>query len=438
MKSYKDLDIKLLYIEDDNNIRESVTNILSLLLKDVHSLDNAKEALNYIEKNHVDIIVTDIQMPKLNGLDFIEILKNRSINIPVIVVTAFTETNYLLKAIELKVDKFITKPINVNDLIETIGKIIEVIIDKKELDQKKLELESYKKAIHLSSLVLVVKKDGYIIEVSNSLKEFIYKKLNLNIENSNLFKIGEYSTFKDINKKDNNIIEKELLKKVLNFEIFSRDIILNIKNKEFTLNMTAFASKYEGRNISEITLIFKNFTSLLEEKNKTIKNLHKDLTTNFPNKHSLINKLNLNKANSSLVFLSIDDFKKIRHSYGLKISDKILVNIARSLESFSKSECNKNYIIYKIEEDTFALLIDDGFKDSTKQIAMSISKYFYNYEIDINGLQINTPLTIGASCSDKTDLYHEALIALDFAITQKKELIFFDEIDNNKEFYKKI
>lgn len=74
MSSVKQTNIKLLYIEDDLTVQESVCNILSMVVENIFLASNGEEALNILEKENylIDIIITDIRMPKLNGLELVE------------------------------------------------------------------------------------------------------------------------------------------------------------------------------------------------------------------------------------------------------------------------------------------------------------------------------------------------------------------------------
>lgn len=81
---------------------------------------NAKEALEILKHQNIDLVITDILMPKLNGIDLIrEIRKNPILEVAIIVATAHTETRYLLDCIELRVDGYILKPIDVEELLKT-------------------------------------------------------------------------------------------------------------------------------------------------------------------------------------------------------------------------------------------------------------------------------------------------------------------------------
>lgn len=118
-------DLRIIYLEDEELIKESVERTVSKFIKELISFTNPIEALDFIENSDrkFDLIITDIQMPKMNGLDFIKELKKKDLNLPVIVITAFNTEEHLKQCEELKVDEVITKPVNLIDLFNKIENI---------------------------------------------------------------------------------------------------------------------------------------------------------------------------------------------------------------------------------------------------------------------------------------------------------------------------
>ena len=128
-------DLELLYVEDDKDVLGQTKLILDDFVKEVIVAQNGEEALEIIQSRPVDIIVADINMPKMNGIEMIKVLKQEmNLDIPCIITTAHTDTEFLLDAINLKVDGYIVKPINIKDLINTIYNVMLPILQKKEID----------------------------------------------------------------------------------------------------------------------------------------------------------------------------------------------------------------------------------------------------------------------------------------------------------------
>lgn len=119
--------IKILYIEDDDITRENAIEYLENFFDEVYEASNAIEALGIYEKTNPHIIISDIQMPKLNGLEFVEKIRQKDKKVQIIITSAFSNKEYLLKAIELQLVKYLIKPINENELEKALDSCVHSI-----------------------------------------------------------------------------------------------------------------------------------------------------------------------------------------------------------------------------------------------------------------------------------------------------------------------
>ncbi len=152
-------DFTILYLEDNENLLKHTQEILSDFLKVVYAVSTSKEAWSVLEKEQVDIIVSDILLKDENGIDFLNDLKSKHIDKPIILTTAHTDTKYFLDAIKLKVENYIVKPINIQELLDSLHDILLPITQQKEI-QKNINVIKTISAITDSKQVDVVK---YII-----------------------------------------------------------------------------------------------------------------------------------------------------------------------------------------------------------------------------------------------------------------------------------
>ncbi len=127
----------VLYLEDDENLLKHTSDILEDFVGKLYSVKTTIEAMKIILENNVDVIISDILLENENGINFLKYLKNRDINISSILTTAHTDTDYLLEAIKLKVENYIVKPININELLDTLYNILLPKIQEKELKRNK-------------------------------------------------------------------------------------------------------------------------------------------------------------------------------------------------------------------------------------------------------------------------------------------------------------
>ncbi len=121
--------IKILYVEDDEIARENGVEYLENFFETIYEASDAIIALQLYEKYKPDIIITDIQMPKLNGLEFVKRIRQKDKKTQIIIITAFCDREYLLKAIELQLVKYLVKPVREKEFEEALLLCIDSLKD---------------------------------------------------------------------------------------------------------------------------------------------------------------------------------------------------------------------------------------------------------------------------------------------------------------------
>ena len=186
-------DISVLYVEDDAMLRKGVVEYLKLIFDDVDAVANGAIGLEVYDKKPYDIVITDIQMPKMNGLEMVKNIRLKEKNQEIIILTAFSEVNYLLDAITLNVSGYILKPLDYTQLNTILYKIVDKIQvyrlneryqadledmvkvrTEKNLKLEEEKIDNYEKTL-LSLVELVEKRDTYT--GGHSLRVASYSKL---------------------------------------------------------------------------------------------------------------------------------------------------------------------------------------------------------------------------------------------------------------------
>lgn len=124
----------ILYVEDDEMVRKSAVEYLKRVCKEVLQAKDGKEAIKIWKDSKPDIIITDISMPRLNGLDMASYIRAHDKEVQIIVATAHSDVDYLLRAVELQLVKYIIKPITKDKLEIALNKSIELIQDKSKFN----------------------------------------------------------------------------------------------------------------------------------------------------------------------------------------------------------------------------------------------------------------------------------------------------------------
>ena len=126
----------ILYIEDEADLLKHTTSVLEDFVKKIYPVQTIDEALEIIKNEKIDVIIADIHLKYSNGLDFLRTVKNDlEMELPSIVTTAFTDTEYLLDAIKLHVDNYIIKPVNIKELLNSLHDVLLPKIQAKEIER---------------------------------------------------------------------------------------------------------------------------------------------------------------------------------------------------------------------------------------------------------------------------------------------------------------
>jgi CheY-like chemotaxis protein len=136
MNQYPNLSkMSILYVEDNETIQMVFSNILKKFIKHLYIAKDGEEGLEKFKQKNPDLIITDIQIPKMNGIEMIKNIRKKNKNIPIIITTAFNDINYAIEAIKLGVDSFFLKP------IDDIKKYLDILEQKAEFIIAKIENE---------------------------------------------------------------------------------------------------------------------------------------------------------------------------------------------------------------------------------------------------------------------------------------------------------
>ncbi len=115
--------LSLLYIEDDPETRTELTRFLKRRLGKVSTAENGIEGLQKLDREPIDIVVTDLKMPLMDGMQMVKEIRNKGLETPVIITSALSDSGGILEAMDLGVIKYVVKPMDPEELIKVITTI---------------------------------------------------------------------------------------------------------------------------------------------------------------------------------------------------------------------------------------------------------------------------------------------------------------------------
>lgn len=185
--------LTVLYVEDDFEVREDLARYMRRRFARVDVAENGAGGLELFEAGHYDVVVTDIKMPVMDGLDMATRIKQITEETPVIVVTAYNETDYFMRAIEIGIDRYVKKPVDPAQLIQAITKATRVRAKQRELEHARAQtLEALTQGI--AALARAIEKrdpytDGHQRRVAR-LGVALAKRLGLDRDQVNAVRLG--------------------------------------------------------------------------------------------------------------------------------------------------------------------------------------------------------------------------------------------------------
>ncbi|MDD3465712.1 MAG: response regulator, partial [Campylobacterales bacterium] len=169
MESRKKLPISLLYVEDETAIREQFERLLKRVVKDVKSAANGEEGLELFKSYKPDVVMTDIKMPKVNGLEMSRGIREINKTVPIIITTAHSEFEFLVEAIGIGVSDFLPKPVDTENLISTLQKKSHDIYLEKELEKERKRFETI---LNFQENMIILTDGVKIVEANKSFFDF--------------------------------------------------------------------------------------------------------------------------------------------------------------------------------------------------------------------------------------------------------------------------
>ncbi|WP_368029515.1 EAL domain-containing protein [Arcobacter sp. s6] len=234
--------ITILYAEDEKDLREVTHQILKGFTKKQYVAQNGQEGLELFKahENEIDLIITDVNMPVMNGLDMVKEIKKINLNIPIIVATAFSNKEYLLEAIDIGVDKYVLKPIDIAKLLQVMSQ----------------------------SLIYHELKDLYTDTLTNLPNR---NKLKKDLDENNidlmaLLDVDEFSTINDLfGEKIGDTILYELANKIKNYFPKNEYFVYRMEADKF-----AIVAKQNNKDVNEFYDLCKAFADKIEKESLLI------------------------------------------------------------------------------------------------------------------------------------------------------------------------
>lgn len=395
--------IRVMYVESDCEEQKSTSNFLSKIFDNLVIAIDGEDGLKKFQENKIDMIITDIDLPKLNGIEMLKKIKDIDRNCYTIVLSQHYEADILLKTIQLNVDGYILKPLNFEQLLDAIEKAIEKFKLEHEAKNQKYYLEQYLSLLDKSGVISKTDTQGTITYVNDSFCKISgYKRDEL---------LGQKHSITKHHENTNDIYEK---------------MWYTIKAKEqpwegVVKNKSKSGSSYYVRTI--ITPI-KDIEGTVVE----YVAVRDSLNAVVDDKKYLFEQIEENEL-SILVLLQMDEFEMFEKFYNAATVDQVEKNFAFNLLSYLPKEYSFENV-YSLGNGSFALLTQFNNFNATK---INIDEYLNtfvdnvkNSNLEFDDMEFDINITVSYSIG-KFMLYEDAKEGLDNALRAKSKVSFSND-----------
>ena len=320
--------LKVLYVEDNKEALEELSKILKKIFIHVDVAENGEDGLNLFYKNDYDLIITDISMPKMNGLEMLKRIKEKKPEIYSVLITAFNETDYYLEAIKIGVDGFILKPVDLEQILNVFAKIGKSYYHKKQAEKYYSLLQQYQEVVDKNAIVCKVDIDGHIIYVNEVFENLLkYKKEEV---------LNRH--YKILLKEFNEDYRQKVLKIVKEEKKIWKGIVKFVdKNNKIIFLQASIKGIYDNDKLVEYFFIGYDITEIMKPRKFLIEYIK---THDFP----------------VVSLIEIDNFENIRKLFDESFTEEIENKFQKLLENILPKRIEEIYIL---ENGVFAAVFND-------------------------------------------------------------------------------
>ncbi len=354
--------ITILYVEDEDDVREGYARALKRISTTLITAEDGEIGLKLYKEHLPDIVVSDIKMPNMNGIEMAKAIRTINPNTNIIFTSAHSESAYLLEAIELQVEGYLLKPVDKKLLVSLVKKLSKNILLQKENDLQREIVQHIMDSENSISLVFDAK------EISYASKSFLTLTQAESIEH---FKETQAELF--------NTLYKNLYQHISLLNNSNNTIIIN--NKSFLISISKITQTNFLLNLTDIT-------KMEEDRVITTKKAYIDRLTQVYNRNKFeevfeyqLKQVKRNHHPFCLAMLDIDHFKEFNDTYGHLIGDEILIllsqtmlNDMRESDLFARWGGEEFVILFNNTNITDALALSQRFRKHIENMQHSTDK----------------------------------------------------------------
>jgi len=365
--------IKILFVEDDRSIREELVSFLTRYAEaGLHVAKDAREGLKLFYQYQPDIVISDIKMPKMSGIDMVKKIKETDPDQAIIFTTAHSDSTFFLEAIELQVDGYLLKPVDLKQLHRKINKISEDLVLRRRYASQK---EIMNEIAHLQgSMLAVLDKDLRLLFLNDTALNFWGLKdaeeaLEQNsVLGSRMIKGGDYF-YPSTTEGRGWIREIE--------ELDPHKRVIALRSLDGESNHAYMVDITHVEETGHIIVALSEITKIEEERASYQKRMYIDTLTQVYNRAMFDKQLDIEIKKSlkereelSMIMLDIDHFKRVNDQYGHTVGDEVLIGLSALIGKGVRSDD----FFARWGGEEFVILLPNTGREGALKLAESLRK----------------------------------------------------------------
>jgi diguanylate cyclase (GGDEF)-like protein/PAS domain S-box-containing protein len=389
----------LLYVEDDDITREYLSLYLNRRLGMVHVAKDGREGLELFRKYRPQIVLSDIKMPQMNGLEMIEEIRKQDKGVPIIVTSGFGSAKDTERMFEMGVTRFQMKPMDPVKLTDTIYSCLS---QANTLDLLRLSGSAFEAS---SLAVITVDRDKRIVAVNPSFSSITgYGLAEVIGQNPTLLSSGEHDASH----------YQAMWQVLAEFGSWSGELPCQNKNGTTVSEwITVNAVKAPDGALTGYHFIFSDIAERQMNEEKVRKLMSHDSLTSLPNRAMFADRINemllqtgLRMGCLALVYFNIDRFSEINNTLGVRVGDEVLFMVAQRL----LASVGSRDVVSRMGGDEFAvLMLQEEGRESFERAVVELSGVIAQ-PITVDNNKIQLRLSVGISLYPSDGETYEELV----------------------------
>jgi PAS domain S-box-containing protein len=401
--------LRVLYVEDDDSIRTELSSLLNNFFDIVYIAKDGQEGYDIFvsHQDKIDVILSDINMPRLTGIEMMKEIRKIDTKVPLIFATAYSDNSFLTEAIKLKVYDYIIKPINIRNLLTIFNELAYKIYQDFLIQKQNLDLERYKEVIDANNIVLHMDLNGNITYANESFCDtsgYIQSEVQtLNLSN--------------ITHKENINLVNEMLISIKEGKHWKGNIKCLTKfDDEYIVETYAIPSTTKDNQILGAMIVQKDITAQINQKREIQSALMKAKSKVFLEGKETIAELNaiineqskqINELSSYLKQSEVEKMKLLNLQNRHQMEVKILTNELIELRNQPKPTDYQTASLLKLNKENLTL------KSEIRKLETEKAKLTKDLEKDIFREKITLEVMVDdlehelASCREQLEMFKD-------------------------------